>query len=121
MKIFILEDQPTRIEWFVTAFADHRVVVANDAGLAMQILSNSKFDIIFLDHDLEGKENVSSLDTNCGMRVAAFLATQKEKTRVVVHSWNKAGVKSMIDVLKAADYKVEWKPFGDFNKKILYN
>jgi len=121
MKIFILEDQPTRIEWFMSEFADQRVVVANDAGLAMQILAASKFDIIFLDHDLEGKENVSSLEPNCGMRVASFLATLKDKTRVVVHSWNKSGVKSMIDALEEADYKVEWKPFGDFNKKILYN
>ena len=61
MRIFILEDDKERIAAFASMFGQHITVFTNNVVLARSILTYSKFDCIFLDHDLEGKQMAEGL------------------------------------------------------------
>lgn len=105
-------------------FVDHDIVVANCAGTAKKILDACEFNIVFLDHDLGGKVYVNSEEENTGYQVAKYIpSTNNNKTKVVIHSWNRCGAQRMLDVL-SYDEKfigdVKAIMFETFDKSILY-
>ena len=124
MKIFILEDDKERIKDFFSMFDKHIVVASNNSDMAISILEKEKFDIIFLDHDLEGKQMVSS-EGNTGFRVASNLAKTKNfNTDVVLHSYNEKGVGNMKKILSSNSNfsgRIAVLPFGTFDTNIIYN
>ena len=100
MKIFILEDYEERTHTFSKEFVKDELVICNNAELALTLLAQVKFDLIFLDHDLEGEAYVDSDYPNTGYRVARELQnTLNADTRVIVHSYNPAGVELMMEGL----------------------
>jgi hypothetical protein len=125
MKIFILEDSGERVNIFFSMFDQHDVVVANCAKTACKILSEEKFDRIFLDHDLGGLTFVDSDDENTGYQVAKHIpSTMNNEVDVVIHSWNGSGAMQMENALRShEDYsgKTRCIMFGGFDKDILYN
>ena len=102
MKIFVLEDNSERIKMFSLILLNQEFVICNNANDAMMVLSNRKFDRIFLDHDLGGMTFVDdSKCNNTGRHVTKLMHTTKNKdTDIVIHSWNDNGVKNMVSDLK---------------------
>lgn len=120
MRILVLEDSPERIGEFVNMFGDHSLVIVNTAADAISFLSTSKFDVVFLDHDLGGKVYVDSEEENTGYQVAKMLPVSLNRhTPVIIHSWNGAGAKRMLNALKDHDAQVVYKIFGNFDRSIL--
>jgi len=121
MNIFVLDDDfENRIAWFQSAYKDHNLVYALDAVTALDILSKRKFDLIFLDHDLGGDFLQDSNDLNTGYQVAkGLLQTINAETNVIVHSWNPAGAKRMLNILQGrARGRALCYPFGRFSADI---
>jgi CheY-like chemotaxis protein len=105
-KILIVEDDETRIEWFLKATFQHMVFICDTAEDAIQRLKSESFDIIFLDHDLcnEHYKYVgvpldadfeefckSNLDATTGFAVARFLADNPDKSPnadIIIHTMN---------------------------------
>jgi CheY-like chemotaxis protein len=97
MRIFILEDDHERIKTFRRKLIGHEIVVAETAQEAINALGThkdamtraSRFDLIFLDHDLGGEQMVSTAGRNTGSEVVRWMVTEMGKCpSVIVHSLN---------------------------------
>lgn len=106
MKIFILEDNPLRIETFrhlcFTTWGNNlNLFIATNVDEAKDILkSNNNFDISFLDHDLGGDVYVPSEHENTGYQLAKFIQQEKiEISTIIIHSHNPNGSKNIFDIL----------------------
>jgi len=92
MNILILEDNSQRVETFIELLNPHNLVITENANVAIEHLTNSIFDIIFLDHDLGEGNGTGSL-------VSSFLSrcteNRNNESFIVIHSWNIAAVEDM--------------------------
>lgn len=97
MRIFVLEDDTQRINFFIEKFCDHDVIVTESAYSAIEYLSSDEFDYIFLDHDLGTDAN------GCGLDVAEYLNNNPDNfnnfASIVVHSWNVPAALRMMKML----------------------
>ena len=98
MKIFILEDDPQRLEWFRETFGAKNVHSAGRVEDAYNLLKRYKYDVIFMDRDLgHPQENGEDL---------AWAMQEEEiapETPVVIHSANDRGqrvIKRYLDKYK---------------------
>lgn len=97
MKILILEDNEDRIIQFKNNFALYPPTVVENANDAIKQLTDNKWDVLFLDHDLGGSVHVSIDEKNTGSEVARFLKKNPDKIPglVILHSLNIDGRKNM--------------------------
>ena len=115
MKIFIVEDDLTRIETFKEKFEhieEAELFIATTAGKARRILEENKdvmWDMIFLDHDLGGRVYVESADPNTGYQVAKYIRDNKiQYYNAITHSMNSMGAQNIMNVLENCNHI----PFG---------
>ncbi len=79
---------------------------------AIEKLSTKQYDIVFLDHDLGGRQMVDSNEEETGYTVAKWIAANKPVIEfIVVHSLNHGGSANMISVLRRAEYECQYIPF----------
>lgn len=99
-RVFILEDEEPRQQWFLARYAAvDKVTLAHNVPTALDILkAQSDYDLIFLDHDLNTEPAV-------GRDVARWLAehpTEQTSAVMIVHSMNAvSGPKICADLLRA--------------------
>ena len=103
MNVLILEDSPERQEQFKKSLANHNITITDSSKIAIEKLSNEKFDLLFLDHDLGGKAHVQSGE-NTGYEVAKFLEENMQfaPNFIIVHSMNIVGAKNIMNALPRA-------------------
>lgn len=117
MRILILEDDPARMKVFRNSVEmcsgngrSIEVSHTDKAFEAVDLMHNLDFDLVFLDHDLDGRVYVPTTDSNCGTRVARFLSewpdVRARQGRVIVHSFNDAAAKGMVALIPNS----EWIP-----------
>jgi len=109
VKILIVEDNPDRQNKFQEILKGHDLTITASSKEAVNLVNASKYDIIFLDHDLgvdpktgEKTERVYlASGPGTGYEVAEQIPTSinKEAT-VVLHTWNFPGAKNMAEVIK---------------------
>jgi len=101
MRIFVLEDDSYRVNFFLEKFCNYDITITENAQAAIDYLENDLFDCLFLDHDL-GKDN------GCGLDVAKYLADNQwngnNNAIIVIHSWNIPATERMIAVLPKATH-----------------
>lgn len=104
MLIFILEDSEQRMVKFRRELIGHTIHHATTVESGTDYVANNKYDLLFLDHDLGGKENVNSFTESTGYQLAEFIAsfTPNKNTPCVVHSCNPAGADNIVSVLPHA-------------------
>ena len=123
MKVFVLEDDGERNNVFSKLFVNQELMISNNVDLSFKILSLIKFDYIFLDHDLGGKQLVNSLEQNTGYNLATKIhLTKNTLTPIIIHSYNPVGARNMEAILKRNEINslVYTSPFmGDNFKQIL--
>lgn len=121
MRILVLDDDDVRHERFKDYFRGHEVShVYTVDGAITALIGDPVFDFAFLDHDLNDYHHKSlhndggygKVELN-GVDVASFIArildVEKRPREVVVHSWNPAGARSMINILRDASIKThQW-------------
>jgi len=107
LKIMVLEDMSSRIQFFKNKLHKHDVYYfdnADDAINALRFLSDKSWDIIFLDHDLEGRIFVPSSYHNTGYTVAKFISENDVKIdQIITHSMNPQGAKNIKMILPKAE------------------
>jgi len=111
VKIFIVEDDESRIEIFKEKFEDipeAELFIANTADEGKKILEENKgvmWDMIFLDHDLGDRVYVESADPNTGWQVAKYIRDNGIKYyNVITHSLNTMGAKSIQSMLEGCNH-----------------
>jgi DNA-binding LytR/AlgR family response regulator len=110
MKIFILEDDPNRVEWLKENFNPGiELDITEMAETGMKWLREREYDVIFLDHDLGGERMVSSDVWNTGATVARMIhETDNKHLTVIVHSYNPSGAQIMIDSMRDKGVKCHY-------------
>jgi len=103
IKILILEDNLERQEQFKNNLIKHDVELADSAKDTINLLTNEKWDVLFIDHDLGGQVYVPSGE-NTGYEVAKFLEANKQHMpkNIIVHSLNSVGAKNILAALPNA-------------------
>lgn len=96
MKIFVLEDDSYRINFFLEKFCDYDITITENAYSAIDYLKEETFGYLFLDHDL-GEGNGSGQD------VVDYLSknpsNKNNLANIIVHSWNVPAAEKMVSLL----------------------
>jgi hypothetical protein len=117
MKMLILDDDETRHYWFSFRFSDHERTHVRNYFEAIDALVSDRFDIAFLDHDLDelavSPQYVDHRPLN-GMDVVRFIINLPEADRpkhFVVHSLNPVGgLRMHNELLRNGCESIRW-PF----------
>lgn len=76
---------------------------------AKRALWEEEFDVIYLDHDLDGRVYVPSDEPNTGYQLAKWIAEYNIPYKeMITHTFNEDGAKRILDVLPDA----KWIPFN---------
>ena len=123
IRIFVLEDDERRCEWFAKRFKGDFLDIACEVTRAKELLTTRTYDSIFLDHDLipEHYGASESDDERTGYAIASFLAAHPELQRaatIMVHSFNADGAMRMVEELRAAGRQVDYIPFHFLEERI---
>jgi CheY-like chemotaxis protein len=116
MRILIVEDDPTRCDWFQRRLAGAEIDVTCDVREAVAWLAERDYAAVLLDHDLAEEHYFSNEpdDERTGYAVALWLAQNPDRQReatVIVHSLNYPGAARMVETLRAAGRDAEHVPF----------
>ena len=110
MRILILDDDSSRHIIFAKRFAGHELTHTFDAWEALELMKTTKFDLVQLDHDLGQFEyvpyKVEVTGTEVANGMAQGLLPENRPDMVVIHSWNPAGARRMLDILREAEFNV---------------
>jgi CheY-like chemotaxis protein len=109
MEILILDDDQVRHDWFRSAFAaeNHRSVLSY--GDAIVALKAQRYDVIFLDHDLN-EEEFTGADVAC--YIANEMPEEMRPKMVWIHSMNPVGASNIESIIRKAGIKTRRVPFG---------
>jgi hypothetical protein len=123
IRIFLLEDDERRCEWFAKRFKGDQLDIVQDVPEAKELLKTRSYDSIFLDHDLmpEHYGATESDDERTGYAIASFLAAHPELQRaatIMVHSFNADGAMRMVEELRGAGRQAEYIPFHFLEERI---
>jgi hypothetical protein len=116
MKILILEDNQDRIKKFKILFKNHDVYFCKTETEARRVCIDNKytpFDILWLDHDLEGKIWEDSNKENTGYQFVKWMVDfgYQKNSLNYIHSMNPIGANLMLNYLKDNGYDGIWIPF----------
>lgn len=108
--IFIVEDNKSRIGWFVEKLGSRIIGIHDKPENAIQALRSfniDEIDMFFLDHDL-GEDFLPPFTVD----VAKYMVDQDSKIgkRTIIHGCNPDGAKELQKILRAVKL-----PFGTFN------
>lgn len=105
MRMLILDDDKVRHIQFNQKYNKQGNVLCHveTVEACIQKLQEETWDVVCLDHDLGGKTYIKS-GKGTGFEVAEWLANNPDKKpyQIVIHSYNPAGRKNMMDVLPEA-------------------
>jgi CheY-like chemotaxis protein len=113
MRILILEDNLERIEKFKILFKNQQVTFCNNINDAVAECLVYNFDVLWLDHDLNGKIWENSFKEETGYQFVKWLVDNQEqkKALIYIHSMNPIGANLMLNYLRDNGYDGIWIPF----------
>ena len=115
MRTLYLDDSEERqkaaMEWHGKYWGE--VTWCRTAAEAIDALDDDvEWDVVFLDHDLDGQNGMDSDNPLSGMEVVRWIVKNIPKIElIVVHSWNINAGKRMVRYLKNSFYDVSQSPF----------
>jgi len=103
MRVFILEDDPSRMDKFIKELLCDEIHHAETVEAGKTLLLEYKYDLLLLDHDLGGEQMVDSAEENTGYQLAKFIPhTQNRDTPCITHTCNPIGADNILCVLPHA-------------------
>jgi len=121
-KIFIIEDELLRINWFKKNFTHCDLTIAIDIDEAKKKFS-PPYDLVFFDHDLGGRTYVPSDDRNTGWQFAKHVCEffPELDTDFIVHSLNEVGAANIVSQLQTKFKHVHRIPYYQVMTDWKYN
>lgn len=120
MRIFILDDKPSRLETFKKKYKGNDLVLVRSFQDAVRALRSSpKFDLVSLDYDIADFEPANEVGfvgrKKTGLDVAYYIAEdlpeEKRPTKAIVHSLNTQRAPVMQDALERVGIRTEYEPY----------
>jgi len=124
IRVMLLDDDERRHRWFKKRFAGDLLDVAVTVDEAKELLVETPYDAIFLDHDLlphHYESNDHNDFDNTGYAIAEFLCEQKQLQRgatIIVHTRNADAAIPMVQKLRETGRNVEYCAFPLLDNKI---
>jgi CheY-like chemotaxis protein len=123
LRVFLLDDDRVRHEWFAKQFRGEHLDVAEDPARSVELLSAHHYDLIFLDHDLLPEHYYAEEfdDERSGYAVARWLAespAQHAAATIIVHTRNADGALRMVELLRRTGRQAEHVPFHMLGPKV---
>jgi hypothetical protein len=123
IRIFLLEDDERRCQWFAKRFKGDLIDVVDDVKEARELLETRNYDSIFLDHDLMPEHYGAETpdDERTGYAIASFLAGRPDLQRsatIMVHSFNADGAMRMVEELRNAGRQADYVPFHFLEERL---
>jgi CheY-like chemotaxis protein len=102
MKILILEDETYRQDIFAKRLDGTDFTIVFTAEDCISLLEQQKWDILFLDHDLDIEQPI--INPGTGYEVACWLESHPDykPDSIVIHSLNPIGASKMLAALPGA-------------------
>src|ERR1035437_57236 len=120
-RCLVVEDNRARINWFLEKIPECNTAVSPQEAL-MVLDTVTNFDIIFLDHDCDGKNFTDPNDPEFLNKSFWCVAQRLHRTgydgKLVIHSANPVGAERMA-VLLGVIPSVYILPFATFDIKVL--
>lgn len=125
MKILFLDDDDIRHDLFDLALLpDHDITHVHTYAEFKTALMSDKFDVIFLDHDLNYCQYESkSADGKelTGYHAAELFKKLNYKPKVIVHSHNMGGAIHMTSLLKSLGFAPTYWEFSPSDHPLKHN
>jgi len=127
LRILFLDDRTKRIHVAIERFQDHDLTIVTNVKECLRHLSNNDYDLVSLDHDLNGIDFEDPDSSNVGMEVVRYLEKtgwpeaegfDKKRPRFIVHSSNIFAAHLMVIRLKKIGFNAYWKRFEYSKKKM---
>ncbi len=115
MRIFILEDDPSRIRqfcgWFGLGLKREDKIQWDCVHTCVREYDfKGQYDYVFLDHDLGGRQMIA--DEDSGTKFVKLIKDRIGSARVIVHSFNGDAAKRMVRDIQDVTKNVVYFPFG---------
>lgn len=120
-RVMVLDDAAVRHDAFDRVFASGSIEHAWTYWDAVALLKSEAFDIVYLDHDLNEFESVSTVAGMygevelTGMDVMRYICRElDEKMRppkIIVHSWNAGPAQAMVQLARNCGIIATYEPF----------
>lgn len=124
IAVLLLDDDTRRHRWFVKRFGGDYLDIAENVQDAIEFLTETSYDAIFLDHDLlphHYESNDHDDFANTGYAVAEWLNEQRDLQRaatIIVHTRNADAAIPMVKKLRESGRNVEYCAFPMLDHKI---
>lgn len=117
LKILFLDDRSKRIHSALEKFKDQDLRIVTNVTECLRYLSHEDWGLVFLDHDLGGKEFCDLDDPTCGYQVVQYLMKtgwpeRKPYPEFIVHSSNAFAATVMVARLRSIGFRanaVRWQ------------
>lgn len=115
-KLLFLDDDKKRAFFLLDNIPEGIAVTwVQTASAAIELLKSEKWDVVSLDHDLEGVYQ-SPQHSNSGTAVAKYIAAHQKdlaylKNRVLIHSYNSKAALGMMEIMQW--FAPEYIPFSN--------
>ena len=123
LRVFLLDDDTLRHEWFARQFKGAHLDLAVDPARAVELLSANHYDLIFLDHDLLPEHYYAEGfdDERSGYAVARWLAENPARlaaATIIAHTRNADGALRMVELLRRTGRQAEHVPYQMLGPRI---
>jgi len=115
-KMLFVDDRTKRIHYALDNFGkDYEVTIATCVPEALRQMSSQDWDVISLDHDLDGHDFQDPDTPTCGMEIMRYIAKtgwppQRKKPDFWIHSSNLFAAHLMTVALTEAGHNAWYKP-----------
>ena len=116
-KMLFLDDRTKRIMSAMEQYKDrYDVTIVTNVKECLRYLCKQEWDILSLDHDLNGDDFQDPDDSNSGMEVARYIMktgwpSKFHKSEVWVHSSNLFAAELMLSVFQSMDFRTYYHKF----------
>jgi hypothetical protein len=124
IRVMLLDDDERRHRWFRKRFSGDILDVAATVEEARELLQDTPYDAIFLDHDLlphHYESNDHNDYASTGRAIAEFLSERGDLSRaatIIVHTRNADAAIPMVEMLRAAGRNCEYCAYPLLDNKI---
>ena len=124
INVMLLDDDERRHRWFRKRFSGDHLDVAVTVEEAKELLQETPYDAIFLDHDLlphHYESNDHDDFSSTGRAVAEFLSERQDLSRsatIIVHTRNADAAIPMVTRLRECGRNVEYCAYPLLDNKI---
>lgn len=124
INVFLLDDDERRHRWFKRRFEGDELAIADNVEDAKNMLADTAYDAIFLDHDLlphHYQTNDHDDYSRTGYAIAEWLNNRPDLQKaatIIVHTRNADAAIPMVQKLRESGRNVEYCAFPMLDLKI---